>query len=1155
MTYPHTSGMVTDKSYAYVPSYTSTLDPTQPQQIITCYVNTNRPNANVTIKNDNARSTGTPKPLALFDKNHNPLPFDTNSGTFSMTTESSGRAVFLVGSNSGDFYITQLTLTADDGSEFSAPVVFGDLDPNLVGNLPALTIAGLSQNNNLQIPTSDVPQLFNVTIASTNLPTAFIPSSRIAVILNNILVYCGTLSTLTADGINIACSLLKTTAGATNTIGYFIAKPDGQFWSAALLSPLKNFTASGTAIYIPSVNNRTLVAPQPVLISSGSVTPADMANNGLKLAIPASPAISAGDLADVYVSINGADDQTSQPLKDVIVFSKVNPLSGIFIVPQTRLSGYQTNSFFMFEYQLFDSTGQSKGWSNSAIAQSYKQFPAILLETIKNNANADGVDQNSASAAYYADNGVPAANVPITFTLGATGNAVFDGNQKSKILITDNFGKTSPVLFTDNHSNGETVEFTASATAAQTIKNFTFTQATATQLGIIPIKNNMPADGTSTCSAKASISGSGNISNFIVAFQASASSTFFIASNGVTVSADSKTATAQTGIDGLTPEVFFTDNSNATIDITITASANGLTNATEPFHFTQAAIPLTLTLAVASDDNPIATGNGQDKHSAIATLSPAKAQSVTFTLPSNQQATFSETDTSIYTLSPDKKTVSVITDAQSGQTPIVHFINTNTAGETIELLVTSNGFSSQNHSFTFNAVQSLTLSIDPSPVPNDLISAHKTRATLSPIGDSNIRVVFNMIPSPQNPNAPRFDSSSGVEVSSDGYTAYAYMDATGITPYVYFKNYSPLSGEPTFATITATYAELTSPSQSFYFSPPNYTITIAEGSDDNPNAISNGTDTRSFIATINHAAEQNVIFDIMNTELSFFTDTNTSIYNLSSDRRSVTVSTDAQTGQTPAVHFNDSNPSGENVEIRARAVDAAPRSAFFSFGTTKLLTLDADLDNPSAPANGVATHTTFAETYINHIPSTTPQDVVLTITGGGAIFVPSGTLTVSSDFKEAQCTTNSSGRTPSINFLNNSYAASSTDYIVTITASVSGYPDAHQQFLFTTFSTISITSPTNGQTLSAPVYQEGSSLYVPFDFNGTARPDDIINVTVDGQAPHQITANYLGDWATSITFKPVPDGQPHPHQVIFSSSTYNNDKATVNFSIVRNHYT
>ncbi|MDP8250503.1 hypothetical protein [Pseudochrobactrum saccharolyticum] len=912
MTYPHTNGMVTDKSYAYVPSYTSTLDPTRQQQIVTCYVNTNRPNANVTIKNDSARSTGTPKPLALFDKNHTPLPFDTNSGTFSMTTESSGRAVFLVGSNSGDFYITQLTLTADDGSEFSAPFVFGDLDPNLAGNLPALTIAGLSQNNNLQVPTSDVPQLFNVTIASTNLPAAFIPSSRIAVILNNILVYCGNLSALTADGINIACSLLKTTAGATNTIGYFIAKPDGQFWSAALLSPLKNFTASGTAIYIPSVNNRTLVAPQPVLISSGSVTPADMANNGLKLAIPASPAISAGDLADVYVSINGTDDQTSQPLKDVSVFSKINPLSDIFIVPQTRLSGYQTNSFFMFEYQLFDSIGQSKGWSNSAIAQSYKQFPAILLETIKNNANADGVEQNRASAAYYADNGIPAANVPITFTLGATGNAVFDGNQKSKTLITDNFGKTSPVLFTDSHSGGETVELTTSATAAQTIKNFTFTQATATQLGIIPIKNNMPADGTSTCSAKASISGSGNVSNISVNFTTSSNSTFFIASNGVTVSADSKTATAQTGIDGLTAEVFFTDNSNTTIDITITASANGLTNATQPFHFTQTATPLTLTLAVASDDNSAATGNGQDKHSAIAVLSPAKAQAATFTLPSNQQATFSETDTSIYTLSPDKKTVSVISDVQSGQTPIVHFTDANTAGEFVVLTASTSGAQDNQHNFGFGPVGQTAIVLD-KYLDNSVANGHAINAVEAHITVNGYPPLFRT-PITYHVTGSAYWQTNNQHTlndtihNNDGYSINGFYDTN-------------TAGET--VSVTATCNGVTSDPLEFTFAPYNQhtqtTVTLSKAMDEQP-ADGRSLNRADATVNINGASAPN------GTQVTFFASGHARF--AFSDASIYTTST---SGGSAAAPFYDTNPNGETVTITAKSGGSTSNPLTFTF--------------------------------------------------------------------------------------------------------------------------------------------------------------------------------------------------------------------------------
>ncbi len=912
MTYPYTSGMVTDKSYAYVPSYTSTLDPTQPQQIIICYVNTNRPNANVTIKNDNARSTGTPKPLALFDKNHNPLPFDTNSGTFSMTTESSGRAVFLVGSNSGDFYITQLTLTADDGSEFSAPVVFGDLDPNLVGNLPALTIAGLSQNNNLQVPTSDVPQLFNVTIASTNLPVAFIPSSRIAIILNNILVYCGNLSALTADGINIACSLLKTAAGATNTIGYFIAKPDGQFWSAALLSPLKNFTASGTAIYIPSVNNRTLVAPQPVLISSGAVTPADMCNNGLNLTIPASPAISAGDLADVYVSINGTDYQTSQPLKDVIVFSKVNPVSGTFIVPQTRLAGYQTNSLLMFEYQLFDSVGQSKGWSNSAIAQIYKQFPTILLETIKNNALADGVEQNSASAAYYADNGAATANVPITFTLNVAGNAAFDGNQKNKTIITDNFGKTSPVLFTDSHSGGETVELTTSATAAQTIKNFTFTQATASQLGIIPIKNNMPADGTSTCSAKASISGSGSISNVIVTFQASASSTLFIASNGVTVSADSKTATAQTGIDGQTPEVFFTDNSNATIDITITASANGLTNATQPFHFTQTAIPLTLTLAAASDDNYLAAGNNQDKHSAIAVLSPAKAQAVTFTLPSNQQATFSETDTSIYTLSPDKKTVSVISDVQSGQTPIVHFTDANTAGEFVVLTASTASAQDNQYNFGFGPVGQTAIVLDKffdNSVANgqdiNAVEAHITVNGYPPLFRTPITYQVTGSAFWKANNQHTFND---IIHNNDGYSINGFYDTN-------------TAGE--IVSVTATCNGVTSDPLEFTFISHNHqnqlTVTLSKAMDEQP---ADGQSLNRADATVKingTSAPNTTLVTFYATGNARFAFSNASTY------------TTATSGGSAAAPFYDTNPNGETVIITAECYGLSSDPLTFTF--------------------------------------------------------------------------------------------------------------------------------------------------------------------------------------------------------------------------------
>ena len=630
----------------------------------------------------------------------------------------------------------------------------------------------------------------------------------------------------------------------------------------------------------------------------------------------------------------------------------------------------------------------------------------------------------------------------------------------------------------------------------------------------------MPADGTSTCSAKASISGSGNISNVSVTFTASSISTFFHASNGVTVSADSKTATAQTGIDGLTPEVFFADNSNATIDITITASANGLTNATQPFHFTQKAIPLTFTLAAASDDNYLAAGNNQDKHSAIAALSPAKAQTVTFTLPSNQQATFSETDTSIYTVSPDKKTVSVTTNAQSGQTPIVHFTDANTAGEFVVLTVSTADAQDNQHSFAFGPFGQTAIIldkfIDNAFANGQDINAVEARITVNgnpPLFRTPITYQVTGSAFWKTNKQPTFND---IIHNNDGYSINGFYDTN-------------TAGE--IVSVTATCNGVTSDPLEFTFEPyhPHVTLTNRENGQ---YADGHSTNMVTAVVNINPGPNNNGTQAPDNTPVTFTVDGSASF----TGGNPTTLKTSS--GFVIAEFF-DTNRNGENVTVTATCSGVPSNSLEFIFAPYQFhVELVTGVDDQ--PADGHSLNTVLGIVTINpglvDASPPVPQDTPVTFTvSGSALFTN----------KEPTITLGTEGNFAIPDF----YDTNSNGETVTVTATCEGVQSNSLDFTFAPYNTspiillpIIISYPQENETVIVPI---NIGQHGPVYAHGTATANQVLIFSINQQVIGNSTSDSSGNWTSpgishigSVTLS-----------VSYASGGHSAPTSTVDFSV------
>ncbi|UWF60331.1 hypothetical protein [Brucella sp. 2716] len=698
----NSSGISVDKSYANVASYIEDLNPADPNQIIRCYVNTGRPNKSITIGNDLRSGNGTTTPLGMFDQFGALLTYNNTNDTYSMNTEASGRAVFLVGSLSRDFYITTITVTCDDGSSFSTPIVFGELDSNLSGSLPPLKIAGLSEGNNtLNIPEGVAAQTFNVSILQNQLPSAVAPTSRVAVVLNEILVYCGTMDEMTTSGVDVACSLLS---ASNNKIGYFIANQEGLQWQGAELSPIKTFGATGIAHSTPPTNvARSLPAPEPILITPGSVTPADSAYSGLKVRLPVPQTLSTGDRIDLYVYATGLDNRTGKIVKTVITSTGVAFPSQDIIVPQTCLAGFESQSSIQIDYQLFDSACRSKGWSTVASATVDKQYPTVLATKVDDGKPANGTDQDSAYATYYNNDG-RAASADVTFVLADTNSATFAGGAKRLSRPSGSDGRTGTISFADSNASGETVRLAVTAPAAATSMDFSFAQVQLQEsLKLTPDPSSISANGSSKHTTSASIPEPKNCDLSVTFSILDTTSAAFVETENVTIQPGGQSAIATIKEGAITsPSVYFIDNKGAADTVTITASAPGYTDTSMPFSFSA---PASLSLNTAGNDDANATANGFDQHSAYAAITPdstvsANFQTVTFSLPPSRNATFVASDG--VSVSNSGYTATATSNA-SGVTPNVYFIDTNSSGEAVCLTASVSLLPSYEKDYTFSS--------------------------------------------------------------------------------------------------------------------------------------------------------------------------------------------------------------------------------------------------------------------------------------------------------------------------------------------------------------------------------------------------------------------------------------------------------------------
>ncbi|WP_411507241.1 hypothetical protein [Brucella anthropi] len=581
-------GISVDKSYANTCLvYTDiALNPQDATEIIRCYVNTGRPVDKITITCDLSDI----HILALYDESYAELT-DEGSGTsfiYTMYTEMSGRAVFLVGSKSGDNAIATITVTTSDGSMFSTKIFFGAvIDDNNDGSLPPLTVNGLYQGR-LQIPSDPTQYFFTVSLnPSIYSGLVFTPTadSPVAVVLNDIPVYCGNLGELTSSGLKIAYALLS--EQSDNTLAYFVAEGSSGAWSSANLSRLEPFTAIGTPQTKPLGGvSRTLPAPTPNLITANRLAPADIADVGLTVLFPSVSSAVAGDYAELYLYINGNDTKSGKTVSNILLATIADPAMAQTVpIPQCDLSGYDTDTVIQIDYQLKAQNGNSKGWSAISEATVDKRYPTILLTSDTDNQPATGVDEDRAHATYFDTNGQVSAGVALDFFLPQNSHAVFSGNTKNVQETTEGDGNTPIVGFTDNLQKGETVALLVQGSAAKATTNFTFA-ASHCDITLAPDLTVVSADGISTHKTYATVTLNGQPAvSQTVTFTIQNGSAQFVQANGLAVDGDIMSVTANTNSFGVTSDVLFIDTKGAAETVTLSATAAGQTAPEQTFEF------------------------------------------------------------------------------------------------------------------------------------------------------------------------------------------------------------------------------------------------------------------------------------------------------------------------------------------------------------------------------------------------------------------------------------------------------------------------------------------------------------------------------------------------------------------------------------------
>lgn len=691
------SSILTSKNYASTHDIVSEIDPTDPNQVVKCYINTGVPNSTITLSNDISSA----KTINMFDINGTALTKGAIVGTYIIKTGASGQGVFLVASDR--FSITKISAVDDVGAKYESTLIFGYVDNNMATTaLPPLIITGLV-NSILQIPTTSPAYTFNVKIKGS-LPSflSLNSTSRIAVILNDILVYLGSAEQLTGSGIDVAYALLHT--DKTNIISYFIASSNGSKWAPAYLSPLSSFSAQGNAQDIPYSTSPVLKEPILALISENTLVPADLSPGGLQITFPADQEHAADDTADCYLFINGVDNKTAANIANILIFRNIIISNGDYYIPQYFLSGYQSNSKIQLNYELKDGSGKSKGWSGNTTATVNKIYPSILVVTAASEKSETSAEAYSAYAKYFNEQGDLKSSIALTFKLDAQAHAVFDGNIKVESETTGSNGETVPVNVTDTESSGEVVALTVTGAGAKTAADLTFLPVqTQSSLTLTPDPTPVAADGITTHQSTAILVVNGKpANNRAVTFSLpNDKSTCFVAHDAAIPSSDGKSVIVQTynngTQDGVTPPVYFVDTNPLGETIGLSALADVLTAPKQDFVFTKPQYQITIT----PDKLANIQADGKMQHSASATLSSgAPDKTVTFTLPANKKAIFIETADVQY-ISTDKKTVTLVTN--KGTTPAVSFTDNNGSSESVTLTVSAKNTVPATHDFAFTA--------------------------------------------------------------------------------------------------------------------------------------------------------------------------------------------------------------------------------------------------------------------------------------------------------------------------------------------------------------------------------------------------------------------------------------------------------------------
>lgn len=684
------SSILTDKNYASSHGLASALDPHEPKQVVKCIVNSGLPNSTITLSND-LLSANT---ISLFDINGAPLTQGSTAGTYQIKTKTSGQATFLAGSDS--FCITKVSATCEDSTIYETSLVFGYADNDLTyPTLPPVTIEGLT-NNIIQIPSAPLNYTFNVKI-SRPFPARLIitNSSRIAVTVNDILVYLGNVEQMKGSGIDVAYALLN--SDKDNSISYFIATNEGTKWENAYLSPITTVSAKGKASDNPQSSTPALKEPLISLITGTKLAPADLTPSGLQITFPADQSHSATDIVDYYLFINGTDNRTGAAVSNILNFRDVSISASDIYVPQCYLSGYEAGAQIQVNYELKDSTGKSKSWSSVYTATVDKQYPAILITTVSNQQPANGSATDSLYATYFDENGSTQNGVSLNFALDAKTQASFDENAKNQPETTGSNGATPTVTITDTQTTGETVNLNVSGAAAKAQTKLIFTAA-QDALSISPDPRTVPADGVSQHQTFATLMISGNPAAQQITFIIKSDSAKFVASTGVTITNGGQQATASTNAHGITPDVCFVDSRFWGEMVTLSASCDKMIAPDQYFSFSAAPA----SLKINPDGNTNVAADGTSQHSATATIRtttgnhPIEGATVTFTLPQNQSATFVNPTTS-------PKMTSAVTGSD-GTTSEVKFSDNKQTDESVTLTASTKGISGQDQAvFNFTS--------------------------------------------------------------------------------------------------------------------------------------------------------------------------------------------------------------------------------------------------------------------------------------------------------------------------------------------------------------------------------------------------------------------------------------------------------------------